>query len=161
MYKEKNMLKKLACLLILTLAVGCAAKSHSASPEDVLEEIAASRWVIDVDASLKTDSDAREEIERIGKDRFVAKYGQFGFSLDLRKRELIWFDTDEAVPFTVIPENDEDAAERLNGARQVRMSLDGGKDAIILLRYADAGKLLLFARDGKDELMGVFAPLEK
>ncbi len=150
-------------LCILALAVGCAAKPRLASPEDVLKEIAASRWKIDVEASLRVDSAAREEIENIGRDKFIENYGQLGFSINAQKREIAWYGTGEGVsnaaPLSVAPESAADVAERKNGARQVRLIMDG--DAPILLRYADAGKLLFFMEDGKDELIGVFAPLEK
>ena len=154
------MLKKFACLLILILAVGCAAKSRQASPEGVLKEIAASRWEIDVAASMRVDSSAREEIERIGRDDFVYRYGQVGFSLDMQKHELTWYESREAVDkvlaFTVAPESAEDAAERARGVRQARLILHDNGDIPITLRYDEAGKLQLFA---KGELFCVLAPL--
>lgn len=159
------MLKKFACLLILILAVGCAAKSHSSSPEDVLKEISASRWEIDVDASMRVDSAARDAIEKRGRDKFFEDFGQLGFGIDAQKRVMIWYHTREGVdkttPFTVAPENAEDASERQKGVRQVRLDMYEDKDAVITLRYGDAGKLLFFVNDGEDELLGVFAPLEK
>ena len=159
------MLKKTICLLILALAVGCAAKSRSASPEDVLKEIAASRWEIDIDASMRVDSDARDEIEKIGRDKFVEGYGQLGFSLDAQRRVMTWYGTRQTVAntmsFTVAPESAEDSAEPKNGMRQVRLIMDEDTDFVIMLRYDDAGKLLLFMKDGKDELISVFAPLGK
>lgn len=159
------MLKKSICLLILVLAVGCAAKSRTASPGDVLKEISADRWEIDIDASMKVDSGAREEIEKIGRDKFIEDYGQLGFSLDAQRRVMTWYETRETVAntmsFAVAQENAEDAAARQNGARQVRLVMDDDQDAVIVLRYADAGKLLVFIKDGKDELIGVFAPLGK
>ena len=159
------MLRKIVCVLVLALAVGCAAKSRSSSPEDVLKEIAASHWEIDVDASMRVDSGAGDEIEKIGRDKFIADYGQFGFSIDAQRRVMSWYETRETVAntmsFAVAPESGEDAAERRNGARQVRLIMDEDKDAVITLRYDDAGKLLLFIKDGKDELLGVFAPLGK
>ena len=159
------MLKKFACLVILALAVGCAAKSRQASPEDVLNEIAANRWEIDVDASMRVDSDAREEIEKIGRDEFIADYGQIGFSIDAQRRVLTWYGSREAVAntlaFTVAPESAEDAASRQKGVRQARLVMDEDKDSIITLRYDGAGKLLLFIKSEKDELLGVFSPLGK
>lgn len=160
------MLKKFACLLILilllALTVGCAAKSRSASPEDVLEEIASSRWEIDVDASMRVDSDAREEIETMGRDKFAHMYGQVGFSLDMQKHEFIWYESrevvDKALTFTVAPENAEDAAERTRGVRQAQLILHDNSDIPITLRYDEAGKLQLFA---KGELFCVLAPLGK
>ena len=85
------MQKRLVCLLILVLFAGCAAKSRAASPEAVLAEIAAGRWELDVEASMRVDSAAREEIEKIGRDKFVADYGQLGFSIDTQKRVIAWY----------------------------------------------------------------------
>ena len=159
------MLKKFVCLLILVLLAGCAAKQHTVSPEDVLNEIATSRWELDVEASMRLDSAAREEIEKIGRDKFVAGYGQLGFRIDTRKRVIAWCADRETaantLSFAVAPENAEDAMERKSGARQVRLIMEGDESASVVLRYDDAGKLLFFMRDGKDELIGVFAPLEK
>ena len=156
------MLKKFACVVILALAVGCAAKSRQASPEGVLNEIAASRWEIDVDASMRVDCDAREEIETMGRDAFIRGYGQVGFSLDMQKHEFIWYDSreavDEALAFTVAPESAEDVAERARGVRQARLILHDNSDIPITLRYDESGKLQLFAR-GK--LFCVFSPLGK
>ena len=159
------MLRKIVCVLVLALAVGCAAKSRSSSPEDVLKEISASRWEIDVDASMQVDSAARDEIEKRGRDKFVEDFGQLGFGIDAQKRVITLYHTREVVdkttPFTVAPENAEDAAERQKGVCQVRLDMYEDKDAVITLRYDDAGKLLFFIQDGEEELLGVFAPLGK
>ena len=156
------MLKKFACLLILALAAGCAAKSRSSSPEDVLKEISASRWEIDVDASMQVASSAREEIETMGRDEFAHMYGQVGFSLDMQKHEFIWYESrevvDKALTFTVSPESVEDAAERARGVRQAQLILHDNSDIPITLRYDEAGKVQLFA---KGELFCVLAPLGK
>ncbi len=162
------MLKKVVCLLILLLVVGCAAKSRSGSPEAVLAEIAANRWEIDIDASMQVDCAAREEIEKIGRDQFVASYGQLGFSIDTQKWVITWYETRDKVsnimPFVMAPESAEDAAgavERKNGVRQVRLITGHDQDAVIVLRHDGAGNLLFFIQDGKDELISVFAVLEK
>ncbi len=155
------MLKKFACLLILALAAGCAAKSRSSSPEEVLKEISASRWEIDVDASMQLASSAREEIETVGREDFVYRDGQAGFNLDMQKHEFIWYESrevvDKVLAFTVAPESAEDAAERARGVRQARLILHDS-DIPITLRYDEAGKLQLFVRG---ELLCVLAPLGK
>lgn len=165
MWKKAVMLKKIICLFVLVLLASCAAKQDAASPEDVLKEIAASRWEIDVDASLKIDSAAREEIEKIGRDKFVAGYGQLGFGIDTVERVLVWYAVRETaadtMSFAVAPETAEEAAERKSGARQVRLIMNGDENLSFVLRYDGAGKLLFFMNDGKDELIGVFAPLGK
>ena len=159
------MQKRLVCLLILVLFAGCAAKSRAASPEAVLAEIAAGRWELDVEASMRVDSAAREEIEKIGRDKFVADYGQLGFSIDTQKHVIAWYadrkTAANALSFAVAPESAEDATERKNGVRQVRLVMDDDKAAVVMLRYDGTGKLLFFMQDGRDELIGVFAPLEK
>ncbi len=156
------MLRKIVCVLVLALAVGCAAKSRSSSPEDVLKEISASRWEIDVDASMQVASSAREEIETMGRDEFAHMYGQVGFSLDMQKHEFIWYESrevvDKALTFTVSPESVEDAAERARGVRQAQLILHDNSDIPITLRYDEAGKVQLFA---KGELFCVLAPLGK
>ena len=63
--------------------------------------------------------------------------------------------------FAVAPESAEDATERKNGVRQVRLVMNDDKAAVVMLRYDGTGKLLFFMQDGRDELIGVFAPLEK
>ena len=163
------MLKKFICLLILILAAGCVAKSKSASEPHtgpsahVLKEIAASRWELDIDASMQVDSSAREAVEAIGMEEFMDRHGGMGFSLDLSKRNIIWYTNSKAqgVPrsFVATPETAEEAAERASGVKQAHliMVINAGTETVVM-RYADNGKLLLFLRD---KLHGVFVPQGK
>ena len=155
------MLKKIVCLFILTLAVGCVAKAHFATPEDVLKEIASSRWEIDIDASMKVDSGVREKINKIGRENFIQKYGQFGFGINLQTREFSLYKSrgvlHESWSFILAPETPEDKAAWESGIRQVRLALDGYKHDC-LLRYEDNGKVSTFT-DG--QLLGVFSRLKE
>ena len=161
MLKKFTSLFPLTLILTLALMAGCAAKSHLATPEDVLKEIASSRWEVDIDASMQVDSFVRDLVESMGKEEFVQKSGQFGFAINLEPQRFIWHESREVllerVPFAVAPETPEDKAAWESGIRQVRLALDGYKHDC-LLRYEDNGKISIFA---DDKLVGVFSRLKE
>lgn len=153
------MLKKFICLLVLTLAVGCAAKSRSSSPEEMLAEIAASRWEIDIAASMKVASLTRNRIESIGWDDFIYSYGQRGFRINMQTQEFTWYQwregAAETVSFVVAPEIAEDVEMRERGVRQTQLILDDYNDTYVGLRYNADGKLACFVNN---KLLGIFSP---
>lgn len=159
------MLKKIVYLLVLSilaLAVGCAAKSRLATPEDVLAEIAASRWEIDVDASMQVDSAARDEMNQIGRENFIQKYGQFGFGINLQTRKYEVYTSREVLAqsesFVVDPETPESKAAWESGIGEVSFRSGENRTEIFTLRYEDNGKVSFFKND---KLGGVFSRLKE
>lgn len=160
------MLRKIVCLFILMLGLalvaGCAAKSHFAAPEDVLKEIASSRWEIDIDASMKVDSAARDEINKIGRENFIQEHGQFGFGINLQTRKYEVYTSREVLaqsePFVVDPETPESKAAWESGIGEVSFRSGENRTEIFTLRYEDNGKVSFFKND---KLGGVFSRLKE
>lgn len=162
---DKTMLKKFACLFvlfILSLAVGCAAKPRLATPEDVLREIASSRWEIDFDASMKMDSAVRRMVNDEGEEEVAREYGQLRFDINLQTQKFDWYDSPgvlvESPQFVLAPETSEDKAAWEEGIRQVRLKMGEGARITYTLRYED-NDMVSFFKDGK--LGGVFSRLKE
>ena len=157
------MLKKLACLLFLVLAVGCTPKSQSSSPEAVLAEISGGYWKLDVDASLDSSSSGKESAYNSGYEEDIRHFAESGFILDAQNRIFYWYapqdKLQQKLPFTVAPEAPEDTAAREKGIRQVRLLMEGYVPTeAFLLRCEKDGKVAFFI-GGKP--FAIFSRLEE
>ena len=112
--------------------------------------------------SMQVDSAARDEMNQIGRENFIQKYGQFGFGINLQTRKYEVYTSREVLAqsesFVVDPETPESKAAWESGIGEVSFRSGENRTEIFTLRYEDNGKVSFFKND---KLGGVFSRLKE